>query len=115
DLGQFDLLTRSLFLDFIFPLLYGATLYYASAWVCGKLPKGHPLNKFRLLSSLTIVAVACDLFENVSLLKLIYYPPADMFAYSAFIFAAIKFLLLALVILHFIASIIIVFTGKKSS
>lgn len=112
DLGHLDLLTLSLFLDFIFPLLYGATLYYASAWACGKLPKGHPLNKFRLLSSLTIVAVACDLFENVSLLKLIYYPPADMFAYSAFIFAGFKFLLLSLVLIHFIA-VMVIFRGRK--
>lgn len=113
DLGQLELLTRSIFLDFIFPLFYGATLYYASAWVCGKLPKGHSLKRFSILSSMTVIAVVCDMLENVSLLKLIYYPPADMFAYSAFIFAGLKFLLLALIVLHFIASMIIIFTGKK--
>ncbi len=113
DIGHLELLTRSIFLDFIFPLLYGATLYYASAWACKKLPKVHPLNRFKLFSGMTVIAVACDMFENVSLLKLIYYPPADMFACSAFIFAALKFLLLALVLLHFIASMVIALTRKK--
>ena len=115
DLGHLDLLTRSIFLDFIFSLLYGATFYYASLWVCSKLPQKHRLNRFQLLSSLIVVAVFSDLIENVSLLKLIYYPPADMYAYSAFFFAGLKFLFLTIVVLHFISSIIIVFTGKKSS
>ena len=62
DIGHFELLTRSIFLDFIFPLLYGATFYYASAWACKKLPKVHPLNRFKLFSGMTVVAVACDMF-----------------------------------------------------
>ena len=90
EIGQFDLLTRSIFLDFIFALLYGVTFYYASAWVCNKLPLKHPLKRFHLLASLTIIAVVCDLVENVSLLKLIYYPPTDLFAYSAFLFARLS-------------------------
>ena len=115
DLGHFDLLTRSIFLDFIFPLLYGATFYYASAWVCSKLPMGHHLNRFKVLSSLTVIAVACDIMENVSLLKLIYYPPADMFAYAAYFFACLKFLLLILVLMHFIVSLIIIWGGNKKT
>jgi len=111
--GQLELLTRSIFLDFIFPLLYGATLYYASAWVCSKLRKDHILNRFRLLGLLTILAVMCDFIENVSLLKLIYYPPADLYAYSAYFFASIKFLLLGLVFVHFLISGIIVLKGRK--
>lgn len=111
--GQLDLLTRSIFLDFIFPLLYGAAFYYASAWICSKLPEKHILNQFRMLGTLTIIAVICDFIENVSLLKLIYYPPADMYAYSAFVFASLKFLLLALVLTHFIISGLIVLKGGK--
>lgn len=113
--GHLDLLTRGIFLDFIFPLFYGATLYYASAWACHKLPKTHPLNRFRLLSSMTVIAVASDLLENISLLKLVYYPPADMFAYSAFFFAGLKFLLLTLVILHFFAGRITIMRNKKKA
>lgn len=112
--GQLDLLTRSIFLDFIFPLLYGATFYYASAWICSKLPGEHILKRFRTLGTLTIIAVICDFIENVSLLKLIYYPPADMYAYSAFVFASIKFLLLGIVFIHFILSGLIVWRDKKS-
>ncbi|MHB1177340.1 MAG: hypothetical protein ACYCZO_03320 [Daejeonella sp.] len=111
--GQLELLTRSIFLDFIFPLLYGATLYYASAWICRKLNKDHVLNRFRLLGALTILAVICDIAENVSLLKLIYYPPADLYAYSAYFFASVKFLLLGVVFVHFIVSGLMVIRDKK--
>ncbi|MEJ7779503.1 MAG: hypothetical protein WKF68_07925 [Daejeonella sp.] len=111
--GELELLTRSIFLDFIFPLLYGATFYYASAWVCSKLKKDHIFNRFRLLGSLTILAVMCDFIENVSLLKLIYYPPADLYAYSAYFFASLKFLLLGLVVIHFLMSGMIVIEGRK--
>jgi hypothetical protein len=113
--GQLELLTRSIFLDFIFPLLYGATFYYSSAWICSKLPEKHIFNRFRTLGTLTIIAVICDFIENVSLLKLIYYPPADMYAYSAFLFASLKFLLLAIVLTHFIISGLIVLKGLKRS
>ncbi|MEJ7692065.1 hypothetical protein [Daejeonella sp.] len=113
--GQLDLLTRGIFLDFIFPFLYGATFFYASAWVCQKLPKGHIFNKFRAISILTIAAVICDFLENLSLLKLVYYPPEDFYAYLAYFFASAKFALLGLVLVHFILSGLIVITDSKKT
>ncbi len=104
DSGQLDLLTRAIFLDFIFPLLYGATFFYATAWVCSKLPKKHLFNRARLVSAFTIVAVFCDFLENLSLFKLIYYPPQDLYAYLAYFFASMKFTLLGIVLVHFIIS-----------
>jgi hypothetical protein len=106
--GQIELITLSIYLDFIFPLLYGAMFYYGSAWACSKLAKGHTLNRFKLLSTLTVIAVACDMMENISLLQLIYFEPTNMFANAAFIFAGIKFLLLAIVLLHFLVSALFV-------
>lgn len=116
DSGQIDLLTRGIFLDFIFPLLYGATFFYGTAWICKKLPAGHIFKKFKTVSSLTIIAVVCDYLENLSLLKLIYYPPEDLYAYAAYFFAAAKFFLLGLVLTHFILSglIVIIDSGKHS-
>ncbi len=113
DSGQVDLLTRSIFLDFIFPLLYGATFYYASAWICSKLPAKHIFNRFRLLATMTIIAVCCDFMENLSLLKLIYYPPSDLFAMAAYFLAAVKFILLGLVLTHFIMSGLMVIVNSK--
>ena len=108
DSGQLDLLTRAIFLDFIFPLLYGATFFYATAWICSKLPQKHIFKRARLVSAFTIVAVFCDFFENLSLFQLIYYPPQDLFAYLAYFFAAMKFTLLGIVLAHFIISGLIV-------
>lgn len=112
--GHLDLLTLSIYLDFIFPLLYGAMLYYATAWVCAKLNKGHILNRFKLFSSLTIVAVTFDLLENASMLQLIQSGPTDLYAKAAFYFAGLKFLLLAIVLLHFLSSWLISLINKKS-
>lgn len=106
--GQIELITLSIYLDFIFPLLYGAMFYYGSAWACSKLAKGHILNRFKLLSTLTVIAVACDMIENISLLQLVYFEPTNMFANAAFIFAGLKFLLLAIVLLHFLVSALFV-------
>ena len=114
-LGHTELMTLSIYLDFIFPLLYGATFFYGSAWVCGRLLKEHPLNKFRVLSSMTLIAVACDLFENISLLQLIKYGPDDLYARAAFILAGIKFLLLSLVLIHFLVAVLISAKGKPNS
>ena len=115
DLGQSELLTRSIFLDFIFPFFYGATMYYASAWICSKLPSKHPLNRFQLLGTVIITAVVCDLIENVSLLKLIYYPASDLIAYSAFFFAGLKFVLIFLVLLHFITCLLLIPKVRKAT
>ena len=106
--GQIELITLSIYLDFIFPLLYGAMFYYGSAWACSKLAKRHTLNRFKLFSTLTVIAVACDMMENISLLQLVYFEPTNMFANAAFIFAGIKFLLLAIVLLHFLVSALFV-------
>ena len=113
DSGQLDLLTRAIFLDFIFPLLYGATFFYATAWICDKLPKKHLFNRVRLVTMLTIIAVLCDFLENLSLFKLIYYPPEDFYAYMAYFFATMKFTLLGLVLTHFIVSGLIVILDSK--
>jgi hypothetical protein len=114
---QLELLTRNLFLDLVFPLLYGATFYYASAWICSKLPKRHIFNVCSLMNNLTILAVISDLIENFSLLMLIYYPPTDLAAYVAYFFAGLKFLLLAIVFTHFIISglIVILDSSRNSS
>ena len=114
-LGHTELMTLSIYLDFIFPLLYGATFFYGSAWVCGRLVKDHPLNKFRILSNMALAAVACDFLENLSLLQLINSGPDDTYAGAAFIFAGIKFLLLALVLLHFLYAVLISTKGKQNS
>lgn len=111
--GELELLTRSIFLDFVFPLLYGATFYYASAWICGKLPEGHLFNRFRAMSILTVIAVIADYVENLSLFKLIYFPPEDIYAYAAYFFALVKFTLLGLVLAHFIISGLIVIIDSK--
>lgn len=115
ELGHLELLTLSIYLDFIFALLYGAVFYYASAWVCGRLAKGHLLNRFKLLSSLTIVAVTFDLLENASMLQLIQSGPTDFYAKAAFLFAGIKFLLLAIVLLHFLSSWVISLMSNKEA
>ena len=115
ELGHIDLITLSIYLDFIFPLLYGAMFYYGSAWACSKLKEGNILKRFKLLSSLTVIAVACDMIENISLLQLIYFEPTDMFANTAFIFAGTKFLLLTIVVLHFILSTLVSGKGRKTS
>lgn len=115
ELGHIDLITLSIYLDFIFPLLYGAMFYYGSAWACSKLAKEHTLNRFKLLSSLTVIAVACDMIENISLLQLIYFEPTNMFAKTAFIFAGIKFILLTIVLLHFLLSTLIPGKGRITS
>lgn len=115
DLGHMELMTLSIYLDFIFPLLYGATFFYGSAWACGRLVKNHPLNKFRILSNMVVTAVACDFLENLSLLQLINSGPDDLYAGAAFIFAGIKFLLLALVLLHFLITVLISAKGKQNS
>src|SRR5690606_27411472 len=49
--GQLELLRLSLYLDFIFPLLYGAALFSGTFWVCGNLPSKHRLNHPRLFAS----------------------------------------------------------------
>ena len=114
--GQLELLTRNIFLDFIFPLLYGTTFYYATAWICSKLPDGHIFDEFKQIRVLTIIAVICDFLENVALFALIYYPPEDFYAYSAYFFAAVKFTLLGLVSAHFIISgLIVVFYSRDQS
>ncbi len=113
--GQLELLTRSIYLDFIFPLLYGATLYHATLWICSKLPEGHVFNQLRNISILTGIAVICDFLENLSLLKLLYYPPENIYAYAAYFFAAAKFMLLGLVIVHFILSGLIAIKKSKKS
>jgi len=113
EAGHLKFLTLSIYLDIIFALLYGAVFFYASAWACGKLTRTHILNRFRLLSSLTILAVICDLLENASMLQLIQSAPTDFYAKAAFYFAGLKFLLLAIVMLHFLISWII--SGISSS
>ncbi len=114
-LGHTELMTLSIYLDFIFPLLYGATFFYGSAWACGRLEKDHPLNKFRILSNMALTAVACDFLENLSLLQLINSGPDDTYAGAAFIFAGIKFLLLAVLFLHFLVTVLITAKGKQNS
>jgi len=114
-LGHTDLMTLSIYLDFIFPLLYGATLFYGCAWSCGRLDKDHPLNKVRILSNMIFLAVACDFLENLSLLQLINTGPDDTYARAAFIFAGMKFLLLALVLLHFLFTVYISSRVKQNS
>ena len=113
--GELELLTRSIFLDFIFLFLYGATLYYATAWICAKLSLGHIFNNLRDISVLIIIAVVCDLFENLSLFKLIYYPPEDFYAYSAYFLATVKFIMLGLIVSHFILSGLIVIVESKKT
>ncbi len=114
-LGHIELMTLSIYLDFIFPLLYGATFFYGSAWACGRLEKDHPLNKFRILSNMALTAVACDFLENLSLLQLINSGPDDTYAGAAFIFAGIKFLLLAMLFLQFLVTVLITAKGKQNS
>ena len=111
QLGHLELITLSIYLDFIFPLLYGAMFYYGSAWACGQLAEGSILKRFKLLSNLTVIAVACDMVENISLLQLIYFVPTDLFANAAYLFAAIKFILLSIVLLHFLVSTLL--PGKR--
>ncbi len=113
-LGHIELITLSIYLDFIFPLLYGATFFYGSAWACGRLGEDHPLNKFRILSNMALFAVAFDFLENLSLLQLINSGPDDTYAGAAFIFAGIKFLLLALVLLHFLIAVLISIKGRQN-
>jgi len=115
QLGHVELLTLSIYLDFIFPLLYGAMFYYGSAWACSKLAEGSTLKRFKLLSSLTVIAVACDMIENISLLQLIYFEPTNIFASTAFIFAGIKFLLLTIVLIHFLFSAVLSGKGQKTN
>lgn len=114
-LGHTELMTLSIYLDFIFPLLYGAAFFYGSAWVCGKLVIDHPLNKFRTLSNMVLAAVACDFLENLSLLQLINNGPDDTYAGAAFIFAGIKFLLLSLVLLHFLVAVLVSANKKQKA
>lgn len=114
-LGHTELMTLSIYLDFIFPLLYGATFFYGSAWVCGRLAKDHPLNKFRILSNMALAAAFCDFLENISLLQLINKGPEDTYAGAAYIFAGIKFTLLALVLLHFLVTVLISAKGRQNS
>jgi hypothetical protein len=115
QLGHTELLTLSIYLDFIFPLLYGAMFYYGSAWACSRLAEGNILNSFKLLSSLTVIAVACDMIENISLLQLIDYPPSNLFANTAYLFAGIKFILLSIVLLHFLVSTLLAGKETKTS
>ncbi len=115
QLGHIELLTLSIYLDFIFPLLYGAMFYYGSAWACSHLAEGSILKRFKLLSSLTVIAVACDMIENISLLQLIYFEPTDMFANSAYLFAGIKFILLAIVLLHFLVGTLLPSIARKTN
>ena len=111
QLGHIELITLSIYLDFIFPLLYGAMFYYGSAWACSQLAEGSILKRFKLLSSLTVIAVACDMIENISLLQLIYFAPSNLFANAAYLFAGIKFILLSIVLLHFLVSTLL--PGKE--
>jgi hypothetical protein len=114
-LGHTELMTLSLYLDFIFPLLYGATFFYGSAWACGRLDNHHPLNKFKVLSNMALIAVVCDFIENISLLQLINTGPDDTYAGTAFIFASLKFLLLGLILIHFFISVIVSAKGPQKS
>jgi hypothetical protein len=115
QLGHIELLTLSIYLDFIFPLLYGAMFYYGSAWACSRLAEGNILKSFKLLSNLTVIAVACDMMENISLLQLIYFAPTNLFANAAYLFAGIKFILLSIVLLHFLVSTLQLGKGTKTS
>ncbi len=115
DMGHTELMTLSIYLDFIFPLLYGAAFFYGSAWVCSRLPIGHPLTQFRALSFMTLIAVGCDLLENIALLQLLKSGPDDLYAGAAFIFAGIKFFLLAIILLHFLISVIISLIGTRNN
>lgn len=114
-LGHTELMTLSIYLDFIFPLLYGAAFFYGSAWVCSKIIIGHPLNKFKQLARMILIAVVCDFLENISLLQLIYLGPNDTYAGLAFLFAGIKFLLLTLVFIHFLLTLILSMKGRQSA
>ncbi len=106
-LGHTELMSLSIYLDFIFPLLYGAAFCYGSAWACGRLGYSHPFNKFRILSNMAVIAVVCDFIENISLLQLINNGPDDNYAKTAFILASLKFLLLSLILIHFFISVLI--------
>ncbi|MDP3468977.1 MAG: hypothetical protein Q8S11_11620 [Daejeonella sp.] len=114
-LGHTELMKLSIYLDFIFPLLYGAAFFYGSAWACGRLANDHPLNKFRILSNMAVIAVACDFLENLALLQLINSGPDDTYAGAAFIFAGIKFLLLTIILLHFLVTVIITAKEKQKA
>lgn len=113
ELGHLELITLSIYLDFIFALFYGAMFFYASAWACGKLSKGHILNRLKLINRLTIAAVTFDMLENASMLQLIESEPTDFYAKAAFYFATLKFILLAIVLLHFLSSLLISLVIKK--
>jgi hypothetical protein len=95
-LGHTELMILSIYLDFIFPLLYGATFFYGSAWACGRLDKDHPLNKFRILSNMALAAVACDFLENLSLLQLINSGPDDTLCRCGFYLCRNKIFALSL-------------------
>ena len=115
-LNHKELMTLSIYLDFIFPLLYGATFFYGSSWACGRLDNHHPLNKLRILSNMVFIAVFCDFIENISLLQLINTGPEDTYAKTAFVFASLKFFLLSLILIHFFTSVIIsAGKGKQKS
>ena len=111
-LGHIELMTLSIYLDFILALLYGATFFYGSAWACNRLSTTHLLNRFNILSNMILLAVCCDIVENILLLKLIDSGPNEYFTQAAFLFAGTKFFLLTLLISHFIVSVVISIFGK---
>ena len=112
--GHIVLLTRSIYLDMVFPLLYGLTLWTANRWAWpetrlpetkGKSVTAHFIARFALWA--TLAAIASDYVENAAMLNMISTGPMDTAASAAWWFASLKFSLIVLLLILFLCGLLL--------
>ena len=105
--GHIRLLTRSIYLDMAFPLLYGLTLWSANrwAWPEARSRTAHFIGGF--VPWATAIAIGSDYIENVAMLNMISTGPTDAAASAAWWFASLKFSLIALLLILFVCGLLL--------
>lgn len=94
--------THSLYLDFIFMFLYGATLALGSLTLPALTGKPTFLPWGMRFYRISLAAGLCDFFENLCLMKVLTDVPQLLFTGAAWGFAFVKFTFVILVLTFFV-------------
>ncbi len=105
--GHIKLLSRSIYLDMAFPLLYGLTLWSANrwAWPGTRSRTAHFIGGF--VPWAAAIAAGSDYIENVAMLNMISSGPSDAAASAAWWFACLKFSLIVLLLILFVCGALV--------
>jgi hypothetical protein len=103
---------NSIYLDFIFLFLYGATLALASLTFPGFTNKPGLLVWGQRFYRFSLYAALADFLENLCLLEILYGAEHVFFPAAAWLFALIKFSLLATVLLFLVLCLVQALIGR---